>query len=450
MACVPELYDHAAIKAYITLPSLPFDLIAVLCNIIIERHVSILYHPLLTMRLYTQETELALIHIPLELYSNFLQPILQLLLPSTLLDQKAPNGERPSQPSSSGHSALPELPFVNISLTPIEASIACSRHLANELFSPIQVALPATAQSQITITPDDYVVMQVDGEGLDAGQRVLELTSPLALAGISIFFITTYFSDYILVPVRARQQVISALEARGFAFEENTSSYTTASTTAHTHRNASSASSFDLSSISVPSAPGTPLPTTVSELQSRTFALLKRRHVEPHVDDAIKLVSCAGRKSASGSQATNAAMNDRLHLGLVRALISQPKFLSLTLTDTEPPSLLLERRLLPLFSTATSSSSRTTTSSDESILLGSKSETLIPIILDLRDLPLESTGIVCGVAARLVGGTKMGLLDAVEMSYLSTARAGTVMVAEGELDRALGALSGWDDEQKEN
>jgi hypothetical protein len=64
--------------------------------------------------------------------------------------------------------------------------------------------------------------------------------------------------------------------------------------------------------------------------------------------------------------------------------------------------------------------------------------------LDLRDLPLESTGIVCGVASRLVGGTKVGLLQAVEMSYLSTARAGTVMVAEEELDRALAALRGWE------
>ena len=32
--------------------------------------------------------------------------------------------------------------------------------------------------------PEDFVVMQVDGEGLEAGQRVLELTSPLALAGM--------------------------------------------------------------------------------------------------------------------------------------------------------------------------------------------------------------------------------------------------------------------------
>lgn len=130
------------------------------------------------------------------------------------------------------------------------------------------------------------------------------------------------------------------------------------------------------------------------------------------------------------------AADDKLHLGLVRCLISAPlpSFLSLTLTDAEPPSLLLEKRLLHHFESAGET--------DCSVLLGSKEDILIPIVLDLRELPLESTGIVCGVAGRLVGATQGQLEQAVEMSYLSTARAGTVMVPEDELERALQALSG--------
>jgi len=81
---------------------------------------------------------------------------------------------------------------------------------------------------------------------------------------------------------------------------------------------------------------------------------------------------------------------------------------------------------------------------DADMLLGNKDDVLIPIILDLRGLPVESTGIVCGVAGRLVGGTKgicSGGDGAVEMSYLSTARAGTVMVAENDISRAVAALN---------
>ncbi|KAK8431601.1 ACT domain-containing protein [Phyllosticta citricarpa] len=432
------------------------------------------------MVLLWQDTQLALIHIPLHLYSNFLQPILRLLLPAS----------RPSSAGSNG-SARPrkswayEHPFTNISITPIECSIACSRELADDLFTSVRDHLDPANRDQVSITHEDYIVMQVDGEGLDAGQRVLELTSPLAMAGISIFFITTYFSDYILVPLRAREQVVKALEDRGFAFEDTTSSYVnpTAAAAASSH-NRSSVSSFD-----VPSTPGTPPPTSINELETRTFALLKRRNIVFAVDPSIRLVQCAGSKDTStGSTATrplsgslflssnghhaNGANGgettaaprpeDLLHLGLVKSLITapHPTFLSLTLTDTEPASVLLEKRLLHNFSPA--------------VLLGSKEDVLVPITLDLRDLPLESTGIVCGVAGRLVGGTTSPSLrgcsgvgagwgagaasgsafggladgvdlllpDAVEMSYLSTARAGTVMVAEAELGRAMEALRG--------
>jgi hypothetical protein len=80
---------------------------------------------------------------------------------------------------------------------------------------------------------------------------------------------------------------------------------------------------------------------------------------------------------------------------------------------------------------------------NDDVLLGSKEDVLIPIVLDLRGLPVDSTGIVCGVAGKLVGGTSGTYFDkneAVEMSYLSTARAGTVIVAEEDLSRAVEAL----------
>ena len=116
----------------------------------------------------------------------------------------------------------------------------------------------------------------------------------------------------------------------------------------------------------------------------------------------------------------------------------------------------------------------------DGMLLGSKDDFLVPITLDLAGLPFEATGIVCGVAAKLSGaaddrggpelgngvggrendagspdpelgsaGGGMGVGDEggkgktkgpIEMSYLSTARAGTVMVDEGDLERAMEVL----------
>ncbi len=231
----------------------------------------------------------------------------------------------------------------------------------------------------------------------------------------SIFFITTYFSDYVLVPHRQKAQVIEVLEQRGFKFEKSAEAFVNEP---GQHRHSSSTSSFEVR------PPSTPPPTSVSDLQKRTFALLKQRHVLPQAYNDIRLVQCAARKNAPSSVAS-----DELGLqhGLVKCLANNPRFLSLTLTDTEPASLLLEKCLVAEFGSG-------------DVLLGGKEDVLIPITLDLRELPLEATGIVCGVASKLVGGTAVHLSYAVEMSYLSTARAGTVMVEERELSRAMSAL----------
>jgi len=74
--------------------------------------------------------------------------------------------------------------FINISITPIECSVVCSKESAETLFQPIVESLGELLQDEVVITEDTFVVIQVEGEGLDAGRRVLELTSPLALAGV--------------------------------------------------------------------------------------------------------------------------------------------------------------------------------------------------------------------------------------------------------------------------
>ena len=121
-------------------------------------------------------------------------------------------------------------------------------------------------------------------------------------------------------------------------------------------------------------------------------------------------------------------MADELALqhGLTKCLIYQPKFLSVTLTRDESAGLLLERHLLPNFDLDGS----------DSVLLGSTEDYLIPIVLNLESLPIEASGIVCGVAGRLVERP----LRPIEMTYLSTAKAGTVMVDESDLDSAMQAL----------
>ena len=230
----------------------------------------------------------------------------------------------------------------------------------------------------------------------------------------SLLFITTYYSDFILVPAKARYQVVRALENRGFVLEKSSESYVNSA--AH-HMHASSSSSLGSGS------PPTPPPTNMTELQARTFGLLNRHSIVPMVHFETRLVQCGGRNT---NPETFVADELALQHGLTKCLIHQPKFLSVTLTKDESAGLLLEKRLLPNFDLP----------GPDNVLLGATGDYLIPIVLDLESLPIEASGIVCGVAGRLVEGP----LHPIEMTYLSTAKAGTVMVDEFDLDSAMEAL----------
>ncbi|KAL9105403.1 MAG: hypothetical protein Q9227_009421 [Pyrenula ochraceoflavens] len=454
------------------------------------------------------DSRLSIIHIPIELYAFFSHPILRVLFG----DSQAAGSEHGSDYfSGETRTWMNRHTFLNISVTPVECSVICSRGLAEEVFRPLVEKFYCLNQDQIAyhkqddtnlegpianvgssnaranknrveISDDDYVVIEVDGQGLDAGQRVLELTSPLAMASIPIFFMTTYFSDYILVPSKFIDKVKLVLEQRGFTFSPDTESFISPGlqSPSLSHRPHSASSPTDQNSCPAPAStpPSTPPAASVDELQARTFARLKSRQIVPFTDRSIRLVSCAGKRDASGSDLTN------LESSLVKILLdvaassssstryNKPntnptnpegnssgtsggkgtRFLSLTLTDAQPLSLFIE---LSLLHPAHSPSTPTPLSSQ---LLGSSSPRdsdaiLVPIMLDLRDLPLEATGIVCGVAGSLSKnvagsveekegeGAEGGLRgEALEISFLSTARAGTVLVKERDIERAMGAL----------
>jgi len=268
-----------------------------------------------------------------------------------------------------------------------------------------------------------------------------------------IFFITSYWSDFILVPLKSRAVVIHALEDRGFLFEadldepDSEAGLMTNPASPLLHSHSRNSSFFD----SYPPTPMTPPPASVSELQQRTFKLLQTHKITPQiVDPTIQLVTCAGIKDNTPSSSYHhrastthqTSTQALLQHGLLKCLTASepPRFLSLTLTASDSASLTLEKRLLSQFPAG-----------GEDVLLGKDGPEQVPITLDLRALPLESTGIVCGVASRLVdgmrgrfGGGSNGASagGGFEMSYLSTARAGHVVVFEDELEDAIEILQG--------
>ena len=123
------------------------------------------------------EEELRIIHIPLRLYSHYLPTILQLLFEGN-------NGVLgdPNTGYANKHG------FLNVSITPLEASVVCEHSLATAIFTPaIKRAFESSSHRSSdygSLSIETFVAISVEGAGMDAGQRVLEVTSPLAMAGM--------------------------------------------------------------------------------------------------------------------------------------------------------------------------------------------------------------------------------------------------------------------------
>ena len=143
---------------------------------------------------------MSLIHVPLALYHQYLQPILKLLFPEDT-EVEYDNGAS-SQPQASWANRHA---FLNVSVTPLECSIVCAQTLAKEIFECIpshQGYSSGFSHPTATISSEDFVVISVEGEGPEAGQRVLDLTSPLAMAGMSVNYHRIFQSTALTLIVR--------------------------------------------------------------------------------------------------------------------------------------------------------------------------------------------------------------------------------------------------------
>lgn len=136
---------------------------------------------LMSAKIHFLDTKLSLVHIPLDKYERHIPTILKLLFPL------APNNDNGAVDGHGDDSWANKHAFLNVSITPIECSIVCDTELAKTLFETAfkqpQACDPSKANYG-SVSLEDFVVISVEGAGMEAGQRVLELTSPLALAGM--------------------------------------------------------------------------------------------------------------------------------------------------------------------------------------------------------------------------------------------------------------------------
>lgn len=131
-------------------------------------------------------------------------------------------------------------PFFALCVNGVELSIFCDRKIARDVFGPKldsadeeeergrsssvrKLGEKESKKDGIVVGEETWVVLEIeflDGEvgWANSGARVKELAKPLAEEGISILFISTYQSDFILVTYSRLQDVTRILATSGFEF----------------------------------------------------------------------------------------------------------------------------------------------------------------------------------------------------------------------------------------
>ncbi|KAI8056596.1 hypothetical protein BDF22DRAFT_203241 [Syncephalis plumigaleata] len=110
--------------------------------------------------------------------------------------------------------------FFNYTENSLEISIIAEVDTVVKDFAPIVQRYPV----KLVIEADVFRVLEIDtAVGLDnAGKRIIDVSAPLAKAGISIFYLSTYQADYVLVKERRLRQVVATLQEEGFTFPDIT------------------------------------------------------------------------------------------------------------------------------------------------------------------------------------------------------------------------------------
>lgn len=286
--------------------------------------------------------------------------------------------------------------FFHIAFTPTECTVICSTSGFDELFGkPLELCMKL-GYNDVVVIDKRFFSLQIDSEGEENGSaRILEFTQPLSELGISLFFLSSHYSDIVLIPQIFKTEVQDILALKHFVYSPNTNSYMVDYT--HTKK-------------------ALEPPKVLRKLQKDTHKLLRDARIRPRIQKRKKCLLTGARLGEVKSS-----------IDKVSACIAagnMPDYFAVTRTAGDELSLLLPG----------SSKKRAKLGFDARSIIGLSLDAIIPITIDLSKLPLDSTGIVAGLASILWESMKVAPdseeLATFEMNYLSMACSAVIMIPE--------------------
>lgn len=301
--------------------------------------------------------------------------------------------------------------FFHIAFSPIECTVICSTDVMKKLFKrPLDVC-KALNYDDVKLLDKPYLSLFIDCDrSLDNTPAILELTRPLSENNITLFFLSSHFSNIVLIPYDSEERVINILTKKNFEFSDVSNSFIANNTEAN-YDDIDDFESYQEKSDE------TPLYNISMFVENGTII--------PCINSNVKLLLTGSRsgKVIDSIMKTSKIVSDR----------KLPEYFCITRTSFNEVSLILPR----------SSRKRSLMGFHSKNIIGSVQDIIIPITIDLQKLPLDSTGIVAGLSSKLLEGVKANtnLYDTFEMSYLSMARSAIMMIPEENLEQVAHILN---------
>lgn len=293
--------------------------------------------------------------------------------------------------------------FFHIAFTPIECTVICSTSVMEKLFTKPLLVCADLNYTDVKLINQTFLTLQIDSDGsFNNNLRILELTKPLSENNISLFFLSSHFSDIVLIPYHLKKKVINILTKHNFQFSDISNSYIVTN-------NVNNLEDDD----QIP-----PFDPSNNQVEINTFNLFKSSKIKPKIRKQVKLLLTGARSGET--------INTILKTAKIISSNSIPDYFAITRTSINEVSLILPK----------SSRKRESMGFTSNNIIGSDQDVIVPITIDLYKLPLDSKGIVAGLASKIINGIqKIPELvgSPFEMNYLSMARSAIVMIPRENL-----------------
>ncbi|KAG2186616.1 hypothetical protein INT44_002840 [Umbelopsis vinacea] len=278
-----------------------------------------------------------------------------------------------------------------------EISIVASVECIEKDFLPL---LSSDSFAGVQVSQDVYRVLQVDDEGGQdcSGKRISDLSAPLAQAQFSIFYMSTYQTDFVLIKEIKLAEAVASLIRHGFDFDQESVDE-------------------ELGSLDIAHVEALNMSNLVQKTdEMQLHADLSQSWEQTVLDNELRCVGL--NKHADAASWCMSILKILLYPDMIEGYrdTKTPRFFSYTST-CEGVSLMTDQYILDTF--------------DENIICGTDDESPLRVIqVNLSDSNLDRCGIVRSISHPLSTEAQINIL------YLSTYTTANIIVSAGDLEQA--------------